>query len=91
MFDADATLLEAIQLLEAAKLKIETIRAAKVEEAYDGRALIIAVTHLETSQLWRFIADVTIRCIQCSEPFRFLGHERPDDGRESRSRPVWRE
>lgn len=52
MFDADATMLEAIQLLEGAKLKIEMIRAAKVEERFDGRALSIAVTHLETSQLW---------------------------------------
>jgi hypothetical protein len=52
MMNVEAVMIEVIQLLEQAKDKIELIRAAKMEEVMDGRALSIAVTHLETSQLW---------------------------------------
>src|SRR5688572_4077555 len=52
MFNADEVFVEVIQLMEQAKNKIEFMRAAKAEEVIDGRSLSIAVTHLETSQLW---------------------------------------
>lgn len=50
--DTDAAIIEVIQHLELAKNAIELMRAAKVEEQIDGRSLSIAVTHLETCQLW---------------------------------------
>jgi len=50
--NVQALLVEAIQKLEEAKTAIETLRAAKQEELVDGRALSIAVTNLETAQLW---------------------------------------
>ena len=52
MSDADTIMLEAVQFLEAAKLKIEMLRVSTFAESYDGRALSIAVTNLETAQLW---------------------------------------
>ncbi len=52
MLNTDAVIIEAIQLLEQAKIQIEALRIATVEEKIDGRALSIAVTHLETCQLW---------------------------------------
>ena len=50
--DTDAVVIEVIQHLELAKNAIEALRVAKVEEKIDGRSLSIAVTHLETCQLW---------------------------------------
>lgn len=50
--NAEALLIEAIQLLEQAKDKIEMLRLAKQEDVIDGRSLSIAVTNLETAQLW---------------------------------------
>jgi len=52
MINADEMLIQTIQLMEQAKNAIEALRAARVEETVDGRALSIAVTHLETAQLW---------------------------------------
>ena len=51
----EALVIEAIALLEQAKVKIETARNKDQVEAanmLDGRALSIAITHLETAQLW---------------------------------------
>lgn len=48
----DEKFIEVIALLEQAKDTIELMRAAKLEEVIDGRSLSIAVTHLETCQLW---------------------------------------
>jgi hypothetical protein len=50
--DIERLLIEVIQHLEQAKNTIEMLRLAKQEEALDGRSLSIAVTHLETCQLW---------------------------------------
>ena len=50
--DTDAVVIDVIQHLEQAKNSIELLRVAKVEEKIDGRSLSIAVTHLETCQLW---------------------------------------
>lgn len=52
MDTANAIIIEIITHLEQAKNAIESLRVAKVEEQIDGRALSIAVTHLETCQLW---------------------------------------
>lgn len=52
MVNHEELVIQIIQLLEQAKNGIEVLRAAKVEEAIDGRALSIAVTNLETAQLW---------------------------------------
>ena len=52
MIAGDTHMLEAVQFLEAAKLKIEKLRVPAFAESYDGRALSIAVTNLETAQLW---------------------------------------
>lgn len=47
---AQNTLIEIISLLEQAKILLE---AAKTQlEDFDGRAISIAITNLETSQLW---------------------------------------
>lgn len=43
---------EAISKLEEGKNAIEALRALKRDEEIDGRALSIAVTNLETAQLW---------------------------------------
>jgi hypothetical protein len=48
----DVVMLEIIQHTEQAKLKMELLRNPAFAEQYDGRALSIAVTHLETAQLW---------------------------------------
>lgn len=50
--DTNAVIIDVIQHLELAKNAIEMLRTAKLEELIDGRALSIAVTYLETSQLW---------------------------------------
>jgi hypothetical protein len=50
--NVDELVMQTIVQLEQAKTCIETLRAAKVEEAVDGRALSVAVTYLETAQLW---------------------------------------
>jgi hypothetical protein len=50
--DTDAVIIDVIQHLEQAKNSIELLRVAKVEEKIDGRSLSIAITHLETCQLW---------------------------------------
>lgn len=52
MMTIEALLIDAIQHLEQAKTLIEQLRLAKREEEVDGRALSIAITHLETGQLW---------------------------------------
>jgi len=52
----DTLTIEIVQLLEQAKLKIEQTRGLKFpgtdDSMFDGRATSIAVTHLETAQLW---------------------------------------
>lgn len=52
----DEVFVEVISLMEQAKAKIEQMRAMSVNDAVasgiDGRSLSIAITHLETSQLW---------------------------------------
>ncbi len=52
----DQITIEIVQLLEQAKLKIEQSRGLKFpgtdDGMFDGRAMSIAVTHLETAQLW---------------------------------------
>ena len=50
--NTDEVIIDVIQHLEQAKNSIEMLRVAKVEERIDGRSLSIAVTHLETCQLW---------------------------------------
>jgi hypothetical protein len=50
--DTDKAFMEAIQHLEAAKMVIDAMRLAKQEDKIDGRSLSIAITHLETCQLW---------------------------------------
>lgn len=52
MVNTDEAVIQIVALLEQAKNGIEMLRAAKMDEQIDGRALSIAVTHLETSQLW---------------------------------------
>lgn len=49
---SDSVILSIISLMERAKGEIDLLRVAKVEQDVDGRALSIAVTHLETAQLW---------------------------------------
>lgn len=52
----DALALEVIGLMEQAKDKMDKSRGLKFDGAddamFDGRALSIAITHLETAQLW---------------------------------------
>ena len=52
----DAISLEVIQLMEQAKQKMEGVRGLKFDGSedtmFDGRAVSIAITHLETAQLW---------------------------------------
>ena len=50
--DTDKTIIEALQLTERAKQLLEDLRMASLEGKVDGRALSIAMTYLETCQLW---------------------------------------
>ena len=52
MINVDEVVIQVIQHLEQAKLLIEGLRAARADEQIDGRALSIAVTNVETGQLW---------------------------------------
>ncbi len=52
----DTLTVEVVSLLEQAKAKIEATRGLKFpgtdDTMFDGRATSIAITHLETAQLW---------------------------------------
>jgi hypothetical protein len=52
----DAIAVEVIALPEQAKEKMEGVRGLKFDgtedPTFDGRAVSIAITHLETAQLW---------------------------------------
>jgi hypothetical protein len=50
--DTDELFIEVISKLEEAKNGIEAMRALRQDEVIDGRSLSIAVTNLETAQLW---------------------------------------
>lgn len=56
MNSIEAIALEVITLLEEAKHKMEGVRGLKFDGSedtmFDGRAVSIAITHLETAQLW---------------------------------------
>lgn len=52
MSNPEELVLQIIMLMEQAKNSMEALRAMKVDEQIDGRAMSIAVTHLETAQLW---------------------------------------
>jgi hypothetical protein len=52
MTTSDAAAIEVIQLMEQARLHMETLRAAAAENGFNARALSVAITELETAQLW---------------------------------------
>ena len=52
MNNTEEMLVEVIALMEQARLKMESLRQARHAEQVDGRAISIAVTNLETAQLW---------------------------------------
>jgi hypothetical protein len=47
-----ALVLETLAAFEEAKAKLEALRSPVFAEAFDGRALSVAVTYLETAELW---------------------------------------
>jgi hypothetical protein len=46
-------------------------RYAPADCPHEGFSAIVAVNRLTDSGL--FIADITIHCVQCEQPFRFIG------------------
>ncbi len=50
--DADTIAIELINLMEAARLRIDQLRTEAAVHGFDVRALSIAMTELETAQLW---------------------------------------
>lgn len=52
MSDIERLFVEAISKLEEGKNAIEALRALRRDEEIDGRSLSIAVTNVETAQLW---------------------------------------
>lgn len=48
----DAIAMKLIELMEGAKITMESLRAEAASNGWNARALSIALTELETSQLW---------------------------------------